>query len=92
MPVPSPTVPVTTDIDGVAEILGVSRRTVLRYVHRRVNPLPSAKLAPGKRGTVIFIVEDVVTWLRGLQRRPPVRRLKTSTSKARTSQRPSQRR
>ncbi len=46
----------------VAIILNVCTRTVDRYSHREVDPLPCHKLNEGRPGHVIYFYDKVINW------------------------------
>lgn len=81
--VPSTSFPPTVGIDGACELLGgICRRTLLRYTRRPRDPMPYLKLSPGNRGTVVFVVSDVIEWLRRQQKRPPARKTRAARAKS----------
>ena len=58
-----PPKPILT-IAELADFLSVSQRTLQRWRRRPNDPLPSCKPSKGHRGDVLFILEDVIRWLR----------------------------
>ena len=49
------------DVNEVAEMLGVTRKTVYRWVQKRM--IPYCKPMPGPRGALRFVPADLRAWL-----------------------------
>ena len=80
----------TVDVDGLADILGISPATVFTKLNRTPHELPPRILLPGKTKKVLWLRSAVMKWLESHQEAAPMRRATSpiNTASARGRGRP----